>query len=173
MTTPPPSSKHGFRAIPLEDFDWEAARHFARTNGTSVEEALFEYTREQYVNQLLTEWQSASQIFCRFIERMAPHASPVEIVLALRETAKTYDDLVTAGLLMRDGVKLLFLVNELASRILSRQELREEEEKAARTTNEAALRFALFEKLLPKPLYGLIVRNAHCATDWHKLFPGV
>ena len=111
MTAKPPSSKHGFRAIPLEDFDWEAARHFARTNGTSVEEALFEYTREQYVNQLLTEWQSASQIFCRFIERMAPHASPVEIVLALRETAKTYDDLVTAGLLMRDGVKLLFLVN--------------------------------------------------------------
>lgn len=109
MTAKPPSSKHGFRAIPLEDFDWEAARHFARTNGTSVEEALFEYTREQYVNQLLTEWQSASQIFCRFIERMAPHASPVEIVLALRETAKTYDDLVTAGLLMRDGVKLLFL----------------------------------------------------------------
>lgn len=170
MTAKPPSSKHGFRAIPLEDFDWEAARHFARTNGTSVEEALFEYTREQYVNQLLTEWQSASQIFCRFIERMAPHASPVEIVLALRETAKTYDDLVTAGLLMRDGVKLLFLVNELASRILSRQELREEEEKAARTKNEAALRFALFEKLLPKPLYGLIVRNAHCATDWHKLY---
>ena len=104
---------------------------------------------------------------------MAPHASPVEIVLAPRETAKTYDDLVTAGLLMRDGVKLLFLVNELASRILSRQELREEEEKAARTNNEAALRFALFEKLLPKPLYGLIVRNAHCAPDWHKLFPGV
>ena len=160
MTAKPPSSKHGFRAIPLEDFDWEAARHFARTNGTSVEEALFEYTREQYVNQLLTEWQSASQIFCRFIERMAPHASPVEIVLALRETAKTYDDLVTAGLLMRDGVKLLFLVNELASLILSRQELREEEEKAACTKNEAALRFALFEKLLPKPLYGLIVRNA-------------
>ena len=173
MTAKPPSSKHGFRAIPLEDFDWEAARHFARTNGTSVEEALFEYTREQYVNQLLTEWQSASQIFCHFIERMAPHASPVEIVLALRETAKTYDDLVTAGLLMRDGVKLLFLVNELASLILSRQELREEEEKAARTKNEAALRFALFEKLLPKPLYGLIVRNAHCATDWHKFFPGV
>ena len=55
----------------------------------------------------------------------------------------------------------------------SRQELREEEEKAARTKNEAALRFALFEKLLPKPLYGLIVRNAHCATDWHKFFPGV
>lgn len=108
MTAKPPSSKHGFRAIPLEDFDWEAARHFARTNGTSVEEALFEYTREQYVNQLLTEWQSASQIFCRFIERMAPHASPVEIVLALRETAKTYDDLVTAGLLMRDGVKRSF-----------------------------------------------------------------
>ena len=38
MTTQPPSSKHGFRAIPLEDFDREAAEHFARTNGTSVEE---------------------------------------------------------------------------------------------------------------------------------------
>lgn len=172
MTAKPPSSKHGFRAIPLEDFDWEAARHFARTNGTSVEEALFEYAREQYLNQLLTEWQSASWLFCRFIERMEPHASPVEIVLALRETAKTYDDLVTAGLLMRDGVKLLFLVNELASRILSTPALRKEEEESARTTNEAALRFALFEKLLPKPLYGLVVRNAHCASDWHKYFSG-
>lgn len=173
MTAVPSSSKHGFRAIPLEDFDREAAEHFARTNGTTVEEALFEYAREQYLNQLLTEWQSASQLFCRFIERMAPHASPAEIVLALRETAKTYDDLVvTAGLLMRDGVKLLFLVNELASRILSVPALREEEEKAARTKNEAALRFALFEKLLPKALYGLVVRNAHCAADWHKLYPG-
>lgn len=172
MTAKPPSSKHGFRAIPLEDFDWEAARHFARTNGTSVEEALFKYAREQYLNQLLTEWQSASWLFCRFIERMEPHASPVEIVLALRETAKTYDDLVTAGLLMRDGVKLLFLVNELASRILSTPALRKEEEESARTTNEAALRFALFEKLLPKPLYGLVVRNAHCASDWHKYFSG-
>lgn len=172
MTTQPPSSKHGFRAIPLQDFDREAAEHFARTNGTSVEEALFEYAREQYLNQLLTEWQSASQLFCRFIARMAPHASPAEIVLALRETAKTYDDLVTAGLLMRDGVRLLFLVNELASRILSVSALREEEEKAARTKNEAALRFALFEKFLPKALYGLVVRNAHCAADWHKLYPG-
>lgn len=103
---------------------------------------------------------------------MSPHASPAEIVLVLRETAKTYDDLVTAGLLMRDGVKLLFLVNELASRILSVPALRKEEEKAARTKNEAALRFALFEKLLPKALYGLVVRNAHCAADWHKLYPG-
>lgn len=146
MTAVPSSSKHGFRAIPLEDFDREAAEHFARTNGTTVEEALFEYAREQYLNQLLTEWQSASQLFCRFIARMSPHASPAEIVLVLRETAKTYDDLVTAGLLMRDGVKLLFLVNELASRILSVPALRKEEEKAARTKNEAALRFALFEK---------------------------
>lgn len=172
MTAVPSSSKHGFRAIPLEDFDREAAEHFARTNGTTVEEALFEYACEQYLNQLLTEWQSASQLFCRFIARMSPHASPAEIVLVLRETAKTYDDLVTAGLLMRDGVKLLFLVNELASRILSVPALRKEEEKAARTKNEAALRFALFEKLLPKALYGLVVRNAHCAADWHKLYPG-
>lgn len=173
MTAKPPSSKHGFRAIPLEDFDREAAEHFARTNGTTVEEALFEYAREQYVNQLLTEWQSAPRLFCRFIERMSPHASAAEIVLAVRETAKTYDDLVTAGLLMRDGVRLLFLVNELASRILSVPALREEEEKSARTKNEAALRFSLFEKLLPQPLYGLVVRNAHCAADWHKLYPGV
>lgn len=115
MTAVPSSSKHGFRAIPLEDFDREAAEHFARTNGTTVEEALFEYAREQYLNQLLTEWQSASQLFCRFIERMAPHASPAEIVLALRETAKTYDDLVTAGLLMRDGVKLLFPTSSRAA----------------------------------------------------------
>lgn len=46
MTAVPSSSKHGFRAIPLEDFDREAAEHFARTNGTTVEEALFEYARE-------------------------------------------------------------------------------------------------------------------------------
>ena len=77
MTAKPPSSKHGFRAIPLEDFDWEAARHFARTNGTSVEEALFEYTREQYVNQLLTEWQSASQIFWRLRGYMWVKNSPL------------------------------------------------------------------------------------------------
>lgn len=102
---------------------------------------------------------------------LAPHVLPTDVVATVRKTAKTYDELVTARLLMHDVVKPLFLVNELARCILNVLALRAKEKRDTLTTNEAALRFALFEKLFSKELYDLVFTALESETVFSALRP--
>lgn len=165
------AQRNGFRKIAPDDLTQEAIEHFAQTHGLSRERSLLEYARNTRLNQLLYEWQSAALLFERCIELLWPHKTPGEIVLFLRDTAEAYAELLSSGLLLQDGIRLLFLANDLATALLAVPAIRAEIAALIHSDHSARLRFALYEDILPPPLLGLVLRHAHSSSEWQKAFP--